>query len=148
MHFLSVFFLFWPIIVTICSANYKSYFGYLRFTNSIDIEVCLVRAYQQGIIWERKFSILSCFFSCFLLICKLHKLCLFTLKYVRHGRFEVFYKKCMFNYNLLVLAIVSDVEIIRPLSVNYIFRACKSYSLFEHFQNIGQYLYLSVFSKH
>ena len=33
-------------------------------------------------------------------------------------------------------------------SVNYICQVCKLYFYFGHVQNFGQYLYLSVFSKH
>ena len=49
--------------------------------------------------------------------------------------------------SLLFVAIFTDLEMLQFWSVNYIYQVCKLRVYFEHVQNFGQYLYLSVLSK-
>ena len=46
------------------------------------------------------------------------------------------------------LAIFPDLKMLQFWSVNYLCQVCKLYFYFGHVRNFGQYLYLSVFSKH
>ena len=57
------------------------------------------------------------------------------------------YKNLKPNHHLLFLANFHDLEMIKFWSVNFVCQVSKSYFCFSHFQNFGQYLYLSVFSK-
>ena len=49
---------------------------------------------------------------------------------------------------LLFLAIFLDLEMLKFWSLNYMCQICKLCFYFGHARNFGQYLYLSVLSKH
>ena len=57
------------------------------------------------------------------------------------------YKDPKFNHYLLFLANFPDLEMLQFWSVNYTCQVCKLYFYFGHVRNVGQYLYLSFFSK-
>ena len=122
----------------------------LGFMASVDIGDFQLLGYQKGSV-----SILSYFFSCFFLVCKLCKSGLLSSRILnmRNILFEglqylVFQFLAFLSIlSLVFLAIFPVLEMLMFWSVNYICQVCKLFFYFGHVRHFGQYLYLSVFNK-
>ena len=112
---------------------------HLKFMASVDIGDFQQLGYQEGSV-----SILSYFFSCFFLVCKLYirsvnQACISShILNMGNVLFEGF-QYLVFQFlaflsilNLLFLAIFPDLEMLKFWSVNYICQFCKLYFYFGY----------------
>ena len=152
LYYLCLFRLFSGLqVIQFWSVNYASYFRpSLIYGQCWDWRFLVVRILRVTV------SVLSYFFSWFFLVCKLCKSGLYIITYFEHGKCFIWgfliYSLLVFSVfkylKFTLLAIFPDLEMLKFWTVNYIYQVCKLYFYFGHVRNFGQYLYLSVFSKH